>query len=304
VTTEGAAQPAAYGEAYGLDELEQSLAGARILAVGVLNTAYEATLRGERVFVRRRTLFGAGDYAQTFAGERFLPPSVRRQLCVPHLRDVVADRAGRDVFAVFDFVPGAPPSWCTSVCRHLAAALAVIHAHRHPFPGPIDATHDPGVPPCEFIRALFEVEFDRLAAAERSANALVSACRAALRHLPAYTAADLTLCHGDVRRANLLEDAEGRLWMLDWEAARFRVPACDFNQLTFEWLSEAQLEELTACYCGLRNVNPDQLRVEVGLFRILWHVRTFNFETTVLRRDGATLQHHLAEAARLSASYA
>ena len=286
-----------------IENLRQAIAAGRVISVGVLNTAYEVRLAGKRAFVRHRTLLDSLDYGQTFAAERFLPDSLAETIPIPKLQAVLCDETGRDSFAVFDFIEGHHPRWNLRVSSQLAEYLAWTHSHSRAHMGPVSGPSAFQGEPTEFIRLLFGLELQRLPEQVPNRSALMQLTELALRRLPRYDEGSVRLCHGDVRRENLIQDRAGSLWLVDWEAARYRVPSSDLNQLPGSWISENSFAAFVKQYARLTSSDAIQLLLEADLFRLLWHLRTFNFEATILRRSSSGTAAHLAEAERLARRY-
>ena len=91
----------------------------------------------------------------------------------------------------------------------------------------------------------------------------------------------VVLCHGDIHRGNVIGDVTGQLWLVDWEAVRFRVAAADFNQLHQDWLTQAQERIVVDEYVRLTGHEPERLRRQIAFLRVLWHLRTLNFHIRV-----------------------
>lgn len=214
-------------------EVEQACVQGRLITRGPLNDTYEAELRGRRVFVRHRTTDDP-EYGQTFAAERHVAPLLDGALRIPRVIQVVPDAGGRERYAVFEFVPGTPPDWTSRpVLRELADALLRVHRIAGSGFGSVGAAPQRR-PAAALLADLIRAEAHRLPdGPERDrlgGSTVESAAHCFRGELP-------TLCHGDVHAGNFRTDRAGRFWVLDWEAARYRVPAADFNQLHDHWLS-------------------------------------------------------------------
>lgn len=254
----------------------------RKITDGSLNATYQITLAGRPAFVRER-LVRDQEYGQVFAGERHLPSSITSALRVPALRQIVAER-----FAVFEWVDGAPPDWTNpEVLDALAAALVTIHCHTGDDLGDLGRDRRK-VPVAGFLAELLATEHRRLPkklrARLRMPDTAEEFCDEAIR-----------LCHGDVHPGNFLW-RDGELWVLDWEAARFRVAAADFNQLHHSWLDDAGQRRVLDRYCALTGRDAGPFLRQVRILRALWHLRTFNFHTLVLGANPAAYRQHLEAA--------
>lgn len=109
----------------------------------------------------------------------------------------------------------------------------------------------------------------------------------------------VVLCHGDVHAGNWLPDRASRLWLVDWEAARFRVAASDFNQLHWHWLDRKSQDLLLGHYAHISGRDLRPLYAQVGVTRLLWHLRTYNFYTLVQGEAPGAHAAHLDHAAGL-----
>lgn len=271
------------------------LAGERITN-GPLNATFKVLHRQRSYFVRER-LVRDEDYGQTFAGERYIPKDLHQHLFIPDLLNVIHE-GNVERFAIFRWIEGALPDWSSyDVLARLAEVLVTVHKHGSTGLG------DVGVqlvttPVPEFISNLLRAEYERLGSYVPPA---LEACWEEYLQLVSTLFLDErpTLCHGDVHCGNLLWDASGRLWVLDWEAARFRVPAADFNQLQHRWLSEAQQDVVITRYCQETQRDPLLFRAQISALRVLWHVRTFNFQVQVLLARPQDYAYHLDSAASL-----
>ncbi|MGW1996050.1 phosphotransferase [Embleya sp. NPDC001921] len=268
---------------------------------GPLNDAYRVTIHGLPMFVRHRVLHDAL-YGQTFAAEEYLPPVVRSLARVPTLYRVLADDSGRRSWAVFDFVSGGQPDWNSDgALIELAATLGRVHTVAGTAFGDILGPFRTQPAPA-YLSGLLEAELDRLTGPSPLVCHL-QGMRSHTRELMDVFADERPcLCHGDIHADNFLADPQQRMWLLDWEAARFRVAAADFNQLHAKCLSPGQCEDVLTAYCALTGRDPATFRIQVDLLRLLWHVRTYNFEVLVRRTDPAGQEIHLRRAATLQAA--
>jgi aminoglycoside phosphotransferase (APT) family kinase protein len=90
----------------------------------------------------------------------------------------------------------------------------------------------------------------RLRAVEVDDRAL-SAVERAGAHIRRRT---LRLCHGDLKRSNLLRH-DGRIWVVDWELATLGDPAWDVAVLIHR--SGLQARDASALQARLRSIHPD-----------------------------------------------
>jgi len=266
---------------------------------GPLNDTYRVEAGPSAVFVRHRVV-ESEDYGQTFAAEEYLPHQLMRQLHIPRLYRVLQDRAGRRAYALFEFIDGTEPDWNLSgVLDTLVENLARIHVIAGNAFGNIRGPFQ-SAPPSAYLSMLLAAELGRL----RSACAPAGELRATTRHLTrifsVFDSERPCLCHGDVHPGNFLMDDAGRMWLVDWEAARFRVAAADFNQMHMNWLDDEQQRTALTRYCDLTGRRIDLFAAQVGLLRLLWHVRTYNFHVSVLAEPPQAHAHHLRRALDLS----
>ncbi|MDH6139336.1 MULTISPECIES: aminoglycoside phosphotransferase family protein [Kitasatospora] len=277
-------------------EVEQACVQGRLITRGPLNDTYEAELRGRRVFVRHRTTDDP-EYGQTFAAERHVAPLLDGALRIPRVIQVVPDAGGRERYAVFEFVPGTPPDWTSRpVLRELADALLRVHRIAGSGFGSVGAAPQRR-PAAALLADLIRAEAHRLPdGPERDrlgGSTVESAAHCFRGELP-------TLCHGDVHAGNFRTDRAGRFWVLDWEAARYRVPAADFNQLHDHWLSGGRQRVVLERYLERSGRDPLVFTRQIRLLRLLWHLRTYNFHTLVRGEPTAAHRRHLDAAMRLS----
>ena len=285
--------PADSGElGVGFAELDRLCTPETRINHGPLNDAFVIEIDGRRVFVRKRVLVDA-TYGQTFAGERFVPPVLRQHIRVPALLGVIVDEEMRERFAVFAFVSGREPDWSTErTLRDLAEVLASIH--RCPARGFGDVGRDPitcSAP--DFIQELIEAELGRLPPALEATRLILETLRPTARLVEVLDGETPVHCHGDVHRGNFLTDDGGDLWVLDWEAARFRVAASDFNQMSHRWLKPDQELLVMQEYARQSGRDLRWLTAQIAVLRVLWHLRTFNFQILVKGSAEVTQQHHL-----------
>jgi aminoglycoside phosphotransferase (APT) family kinase protein len=271
--------------------LDACAAGLLIVS-GPLNETYRVCVDGEALFVRRRTVFDA-EYGQSFAGERQVPEEVARRARLPRLRHVVCDEEGREALAVFDWIDGRALRR-GELPDALIDLLAEIHALSAPGFGPVgDHQATPDARP--FVRLLIAAEAERLKGTGLEADS---------RHVAEAAADDLgclageapCLCHGDVHRRNVLLTPNGDVVLVDWEAVRYRVAAADFNQATVNWLSSAQDTAAVAAYADRCGRDRSTFAAQVALLRLLWHLRTYNFQVLVRREPRDAHSHHLRAA--------
>jgi hypothetical protein len=273
-------------------DLARFCAGARPITKGALNDTYAGELGDRPVFVRHRILDDP-EFGQTFAAERYARPLVDGRVSIPELLAVVPDARGLERYAVFEYVDGAEPDWdAAPVLRSLAEQLALVHS----VPG--DGFGDLGrraerVTAPRFVETLLRREIARAPRQFAPAAELVPAAAGW------FAGERPCLCHGDVWQANWLSGRDGTLWALDWEAARFRVAAADFNQMQADWLTPAQRSTVLTQYLALTGRDPEVFAAQVAVLRFLWHLRTYNFHVLAARRPPAEVRAHLTCAADL-----
>ncbi|MEV7013769.1 aminoglycoside phosphotransferase family protein [Streptosporangium sp. NPDC051022] len=263
-------------------DLRRLCAAGRSITKGPLNDTYAGTLGGRPVFVRHRVLDDPG-YGQTFAGERYVSALLSGRVRVPEVLQVVADEQGRDRFAVFEFVDGRAPDWeAPEVLTALADRLLAIHAI------PADGLGDVGgalsrtaVP--RYLLDLIRRECELLP--RHAGDPLIGAPDALAGAMACFEGERPCLCHGDVHRENWLVDQAGELWTLDWEAARFRVAAADFNQMRAGWLTAGQEEIVLSRYLERSGRDRAVFTRQIAILRLLWHIRTYNFQVLVRGRS-------------------
>lgn len=262
-------------------DLRRLCATGRPITKGPLNDTYAATLGGRAVFVRHRVLDDPC-YGQTFAGERHVGPLLSGRVRVPEILQVVADERGVDRFAVFEFVDGHAPDWDDpEVLTALADRLLDVHAI------PADGLGDVGGPLSrtavpEHLLGLLRRECELLPA---HAGPLRGAADLLTGAMTCFEKEEPCLCHGDVHRGNWLVDRAGELWTLDWEAARFRVAAADFNQMRAGWLTAEQEEIVLSRYLERSGRDRTVFTRQIAILRLLWHLRTYNFQVLVRGRS-------------------
>lgn len=267
----------------------------RVITDGPLNRTFAAALPGRDLFVRER-LVHDDSYGQQFAGERLLEPALADALRVPRLLQVLSD-AGRERFALFEFVPGGAPVWTRTRLVELAAALALVHSRSGSGLGDLAREASP-LTPDAFLRRLLEEEIRRLP--DGAPGELDLGPSSSLwGRLGVFEDEPIVLCHGDVHRHNFLTTAEGALAVVDWEAVRYRVAAADFNQMRHRWLDRQQWAWVRDAYLDATGREASRFERQVRVLRILWHLRTYNFHTRVLRAPEPAHAVHLRAARRL-----
>ncbi|WP_371599956.1 phosphotransferase family protein [Streptomyces sp. NBC_00564] len=272
-------------------ETERACGEGRLITAGPLNNTYAVTLRGRPVFVRHRVVRDV-EYGQTFAAERFVYGLLGPSVNVPRLLFLCEDD-GKSAYAGFEFLVEEPTNWrAPGALTFLAEALAAVHGVTAQELGNVGGP-DGGTAIVPYLRGLFESELDR---APRDLTREVGHDR--LRCWIGETAAlfdgePVTLCHGDVRDANIVTDRVGQNWLVDWEAARFRVAAADFNQLHYGWLAASQEESVHERYVELTGRDSGLLAEQIRSLRILWHLRTMNFYLLVHHQSFAEQHRHV-----------
>ena len=271
--------------------LLQACEGAECVHRGPLNVGYRVvTAELGAAFVRLRLVHDE-QYGQTFAAERYLEPASVAGINIPSLLAFSDEPA----IAAFEWIDGSAPNWTSSALRQLASALARLHENTGAGFGDIAAPKIKSDAP-RYLWQLFRTELHRARSAALPAD-LAHNRTAQLRKLFDIFVDEVPrLVHGDIHAGNLLQDKSGLLWLLDWEAARYRVAASDFNQAHTGWLTAEQDATLLTMYCCLTDRNEAAFRRQVQLMRALWHLRTFNFTNLVLRSAAAEDDHHLLDA--------
>jgi len=278
-----------------VDDVRRACAQGRLLVRGPLNDAYAATLRGHPVFIRHRTVRDA-EYGQTFAAERYVYDQLDSRVRVPRLLAVVAEN-GEAAYAVFDFVPTQPTDWTSAeTLAKLAGMLAAIHEIQGKGLGYVG--HEGQA--TDVVGYLSQLYGDELERTEQQVQHAIGADRLAfwVHAVDAlFEDEPIVLCHGDVYQDNVLADLEGGLWLIDWEAARYRVAASDFNQIRHNWLNYPQEQALLREYVRLTGADGSRLSDQIASLRVLWHIRTLNFYVRVHKQSVQENYRHI-DAAR------
>jgi spectinomycin phosphotransferase len=207
--------------------------------------------------------------------------------------------AGHDAHAV----PLAEDQW-----RSLGAALAGVHATRLPDDlvrrVPIDA-YGPrwrgklrrfqarvererfDDPAAAGLADLMRAECARIARLTRRHGELAAALRA---RSPARV-----LCHGDVHYRNVLvDDADGALYLIDWDTLVFAPPERDFEFVGGRWGGEPEARLLRR---GYGSHEPDQTALAYYRYnRIVEDLAVLGEELLDGRGGGANRAQHLAAA--------
>lgn len=275
--------------------IRSAIKAGNLIAKGVLNNTYRIEISQEIYFVRERILNTSTDYGQSFAGERYIPKSLKKIIPIPSLLGVVSDATERERYAIFDYIPSIETKWSSETLGTLVNYFLSIHGYSRKWPGkPRDSREKYEIN--EYIKKIFSNEIIRLSESDRAINGIGRRIAKIANLLPRYKDDDICLCHGDVRHANFLTGRDGKLWLIDWEAIRYRVPASDFNQLTHDWLTEEEDIELIIKYCKLRNIVFSVFLLEVLAYRVLWHLRTYNFEVNIRGGKKSDFDYHLGRA--------
>lgn len=280
-----------------LAEIQRACTAGRLIVAGPLNNAYSAELDGRPVFIRQRVVQNE-EYGQTFAAERFVYRLLGQNIRVPPLLYIGKDNI-RPVCAVFEFVPSIPTDWTDpdNLIR-LAETLASIHEIRGDRLGDIGQESDAD-DVVEFLYTLYTNEICRAPSevVDDLGHGILESWATGVESV--FRNEPIVLCHGDIRAANILSDEEANLWLVDWEAARFRVAGSDFNQIHFGWLNRDQEEAVVAEYSKMTSREPGALRTQINSLRILWHIRTLNFYTRVHCRPVSEQSNHISMARQL-----
>jgi aminoglycoside phosphotransferase (APT) family kinase protein len=273
----------------------------RVITRGPLNVAYEISVDGRKAFVRQR-ISDDDEYGQTFAAERFLPAALTSRVRVPRLVQVLNDELDAPRFAVFEFIDGVSPDWSrTDSMDKLAEILLETHQHLGSGFGNVGEVLE-ATKADSFIGRLIDNELSRLPPSILLTRTLLGYRDLISASMRLFAGEAPVLCHGDVHPANFLSDHDGQLWALDWEAARFRVAAADFNQTHLGWLTESQQTALLKIYSIRSGRVPDLFCAQVRILQLLWHIRTFNFYTLILGRQCALEKDHLHKAIEIARS--
>jgi aminoglycoside phosphotransferase (APT) family kinase protein len=278
----------------GVVEVRLACAQGHLIVRGPLNDAYRVTLRGQLVFVRHRTVRDA-EYGQTFAAEQYVYELLDSRVRIPRLLALVADQ-GEPAYAVFDFVSTQLTDWTSMrALAELAHTLAAIHEVRGEKLGYV-GQEGLEVDAADYLRQLYADELSRTEPQVQRAigSDYLTNWLCAVRDL--FEDEPIVLCHGDVYQPNVLTDLAGNLWLIDWEAARYRVAASDFNQMRHGWLTYSQEQAVMREYVRLTGVDLDRLSGQVVSLRVLWHVRTLNFYMRVHSQSIQQQWPHIAAA--------
>ncbi len=268
------------------DQVEQS---AEVLQDGPINRTFKLSWRGVEYIVRKR-LPDLKHTNQFFAAERYVYPLLSDSVRVPEL--VLSKVSPTRRVAVFKFIAGRAPNWDDArILQQLLNVLSAVHSVRGRGIGAV----------CRPRRVLDQVSyFRRHYAREMTLFSKTAPLSKAEYLLLGKRASGFemfrdrvpTLCHGDIHPGNFIADSNDALWTIDWEAARFRFPESDFNQMHMNWLTDTQQEQILRDYCAATGHAVSQFRAGVTLFRILWHLRTYNFYVEGLNRDPRKYTEH------------
>lgn len=269
-----------------------------LITRGPLNDTYRVEVGRTPLFVRHRVLRDAA-YGQTFAAEEYLPQSIFRHMRVPQLHRVLADHFGQRTYALFEFVTGRQPDWDhADALDELALNLARIHAIEGDAFGDICGPFKDGNA-ADYLYGLLDMEVSRLKTSYGKPPGFAESSMRLAQLFEVFSSERPCLCHGDIHSGNFLTDTEGCIWTLDWEAARFRVAAADFNQIQTGWLSRKQQLQLVTRYCHLTGRDIETFYTQVRLLQLLWHLRTYNFEVLVRHMPPERYEHHIMQASEL-----
>lgn len=266
-----------------------SVSDIRPLGSGMLNAVYQARLIGpDRTIVVRERQYCDPEYGQCFAAERLayrlLSPGKPKR---PDFfgADLDGHASGRPL-AVFEFVDGPrldevlKREPLPSLLDALAASIASVHSVAAPGFGTLTETsHGPDQAE-GFWLGLFEAEAKALESLFRqSAKALRKQFPAWLSQIRSGHEALVgpTLVHGDFHARNVIIDREGDPVLIDWEAARYRSPACDlvqFLELNLKPYDSATTRFLSS-YLALRHIPlpvAETLPL-IEVFKRFWRIR-------------------------------
>lgn len=277
------------------DELKDLTNSGELITDGPLNRAYRIQINEEFYFVKERTLDTHQDYSQSFAGERHLPESLKDRIPIPSLLGVVSNATGVEKYSVFDYIPSINTKWNDQNIATLCKYLSIIHDYRRIWPGRPQEM-DANVNINHYIKNIFLAEISKFIESHHVIDEFGKRAAKVISLLPKYGTEDICLCHGDVRDANFLTGRDGRLWLVDWEAIRYRVPASDFNQISHKWINDEEEARLLRSYCEMRNLALPNFLLEVQAYRVLWHLRTYNFKVNLCRKKGMSAEYHLWQA--------
>jgi aminoglycoside phosphotransferase (APT) family kinase protein len=275
-----------------LEAARRAEAEAEILQDGPINTTFRFTWN-EGNYVARKRLPNLSRTNQLFAAERFVEPVLRGRLRMPEL---LAVRLRREKMAIFRHIDNIPPDWTDhSIQEQLVRALIAVHS----IPGHgLGGVNMPRrvVGQARYLWRMFDREFFLFCRTAPLSAGEASALRREKAAFELFEERQPTLCHGDVHSLNFLQDRSGQLWTIDWEAARYRFPEADFNQMHTGWLSEEIERRVLTAYCATAGLELGAFTRGVRAFRILWHLRTYNFFVEGRKDDAA---RHLSHVERL-----
>jgi thiamine kinase len=227
------------------------LADVRLTAIdsGLSNFAWRAAAGDERRFVRLARVGSEGLGADLYAEARILhlvsaagiAPQVMR--CDPVRRLLVTQW----------IEPGGGPSSFDEPALVETVAQLLARLHAQPAPGDLRVVR-------------FDAQARTLEAAlpaSVSASELLAGASDVFARL-AQAPAPPVLCHHDLHAENMLFDADGRLWLVDWEYAGLNDPVFDLASFASQCaLPEAATRALCAAYVQAGGA-VDERRLELA----------------------------------------
>lgn len=266
---------------------------------GMMNVTYKIVLEGQLgAFILRIRTFHDSEYGQEFTAERFayyLTKEVR--INTPKLYYVCTDKSIYGYpFAIFEFIEGdlldgvltnpkTSKSKRLKLLKDLGEILHEIHKIKGPGFGTITSIWFSAEERRNFWHKLFFAESEKLLNVDADLGykykELINTWLNYLETLPSDLG-DPRLVHGDIQGRNIIVSKDNQLWLIDWEAARFRIAPYDFAQI--KYLNLKNDPEGWSCLLNSyikasgNTIKKEQIERAINICQFFWQLRMGLFQ--------------------------
>jgi aminoglycoside phosphotransferase (APT) family kinase protein len=270
------------------------------IATGLLNEVYQTELDNGKQLIIRKRIFQHQEYGQQFASERYVYEFIKgKKIYKPHLYHVCNDTTSNPFpVAVFEYISGptadkifgdstSDKTHCFQLLDQLAYALSEIHSVTGTGYGSIMDINFPPDQTDKFLSHLFSKETERLCKVDAS---LAKAYDKAQQKWVMYICSlppELTrscVVHGDIHGRNLIAHKIDQLFLIDWEASRYRMALFDFGQFRFLNLKDDQKmwEHFAKAYLTYRGINfsVSDFSEVTAILETFWKCRMSLFQSS------------------------
>lgn len=219
------------------------------ISTGLLNEVFLVKLVDNQNIIIRNRVFQHDEYGQLFAAEQFVYDLIKGKMVnVPRLYSAFQTHPESDSpFAVFQFIAGKTVDLFFGnamgnaavqykILNQLAFSLSEIHSVPGPGYGTMTSIDFNKSQTEDFLWTLFSKEIYKLEKIDLSLmkdyQVVLGKWIKMILSLPQKMLSPCVV-HGDIHGRNLIVDNHQELFLIDWEASRYRMPLFDFGQLKF-----------------------------------------------------------------------